>query len=356
MEKIKNIKLKDFVDIIFRYSDDELLVTDENFNIILQNYKFNFCSSTFNFSQLISEIGGTKAMEKMYSMKYSDEKALSITFFAEKIPIRVNIYKIFDCSENINGYFISIKNISSEVLYNLQKENFISALAHDLKTPVIAQINTLKMLLKSEKYSDNELLTELYNSCLFLNRITDNLLAKYKDNFNSPDSSGSYCDMVSIINHSVDNLKYSLSQKHQIIEFKISSKINMISAIKSEMELLVDNLLFNALDNSRENGRIVVSLENKRNGIKLTVKDFGFGAEEDEINSIFDDYVNCANKYQKLAHNMSLKLVRQIVLAYGGLMKVKSKTDKGMAVEIILPVSYFNKKSDFIERMPVLLK
>ncbi len=134
-----------------------------------------------------------------------------------------------------------------------------------------------------------------------------------------------------------------------VIAEDIIKENDLIYADPSEMHQLCMNLLNNAIFAVQEKGggRIEVSLQRcrcpsssavpggKRDCLKLTVKDFGIGMDEDTIERIFEPFFTTKQK----GSGLGLSVVHGIVTEMGGEIRVRSKKGEYTVFEVFLPVS-----------------
>jgi len=111
-------------------------------------------------------------------------------------------------------------------------------------------------------------------------------------------------------------------------------------ADNTEMEIIFNNLISNAVKYNKDNGEVHVSLKNNINSIKILVEDTGIGMSDDEISKLFHEFVRIKNVKTKniTGSGLGLSIVKKLVDVYDGNVMVSSVPDKGSKFEIELPI------------------
>ncbi|MBL7770844.1 MAG: HAMP domain-containing histidine kinase [Flavipsychrobacter sp.] len=148
-------------------------------------------------------------------------------------------------------------------VYKTQKE-FTENASHELQTPLAILKNKLDLLLQSEGLTEQQyqLAEEMNGALLRSTRINKNLLLLAKIENNQFDSSEKV-SIDTILLQSLDTLKEYMDQKNIGLVQHIVSPVDK-NASSGLTELLCNNLLLNAIRNTREGGQISVLLDNQQ--------------------------------------------------------------------------------------------
>lgn len=148
-------------------------------------------------------------------------------------------------------------------VYKTQKE-FTENASHELQTPLAILKNKLDLLLQSEDLTEQQyqLAEEMNAALLRSTRINKNLLLLAKIENNQFDSSEKV-SIDTILLQSLDTLKEYMDQKDIRLIQQIVSPVDK-NASSGLTELLCNNLLLNAIRNTREGGHISVLLDNQQ--------------------------------------------------------------------------------------------
>ena len=326
---------------MLQYSESEVIISDEKFNILYSNSRL---INDNKKHMLLDDIRIT-----IENFKNSDKNHILLKLIvnleeADNLPIEVNISKLRDKKNKIKGYFVLIQDITQEIKARIQKETFIDIISHDLKTPMRANIQILELLLE-EKFGKIEksvknILEELLNSCRFMNYMAENLLIKYKNEFGSAIIQPQKYSITDLIKSVCNKLMYIFERKKQNIELIIEDEIPEMEIDVEKIGKVINNLLINASEQSRENSSVVIKITGKNDNIEVSFTDCGYQKKEENLNSIFDEYINCSNKFRKIGFGLEMYNCKKIIEAHRGTIRAENRFKEGTSIIFTLPVRY----------------
>ncbi len=111
-----------------------------------------------------------------------------------------------------------------------------------------------------------------------------------------------------------------------------------LTADRSEIELVLNNLVTNAVKYNRDGGRADVFVEPRPDGVFLKVSDTGIGMTPEELSRLFKEFVRIKNEKTRgiVGSGLGLSTVKKIAQLYGGDAKVSSVADQGTTFEVEL--------------------
>ncbi|MBU3914670.1 HAMP domain-containing histidine kinase, partial [bacterium] len=112
-------------------------------------------------------------------------------------------------------------------------------------------------------------------------------------------------------------------------------------AERKEIEIILNNLISNAIKYNRPEGKVEVALETQKGHIVITVSDTGIGMTQKETNLLFNDFyrVKTAKTQNIPGSGLGLAIIKRIIALYQGSVNVSSKPDGGSTFTIKLPVA-----------------
>lgn len=219
-----------------------------------------------------------------------------------------------------------ISALLGRIIYKRRKKrtnnNIIATITHDLKTPAIAQIRALELLLKgnfgevndSQKYFINDIL----NSCNNMLNMLINLLWLYKfDNKKIAINSVSFC-VNELIEEIFKENKLLLSSKNHQFEFNHSAKIIYIVADKMHIKHIICNLLSNAINHSKENSIIKIETSITNGKFLFLIKNQGNYLSNEMLKCILDRNEVFNQKSNGLSTGLGLYLTNSLLQINGG--------------------------------------
>jgi signal transduction histidine kinase len=135
--------------------------------------------------------------------------------------------------------------------------------------------------------------------------------------------------------------QHLIEEKGFTIEKQIAANLTEVSADPNALKQSIQNLVNNALKYSNGNRWIKISAQNERNQVSISVEDNGFGIEARELRQIFEPFYRGRRAVADQIHGngLGLSLVKQIVEAHGGEIRVKSEIGKGSLFTIKIPAA-----------------
>lgn len=223
--------------------------------------------------------------------------------------------------------------------FAMQQQNFMMAITHELKTPIaVAQLN-LETLQKRKLGEDmqQKLLANTLLEISRLNALTNNVL------FSSQLESGQYnvqyqtVDFSKIVLEAVKDFRRRYVQRD--IEHVVAENL-FITGEHLLLQLLVSNLLDNAIKYSPNDSPISVRLVNKETNAALSIADAGDGIAEEEKGKIFNKFYRVGNESVRKTKGtgLGLYLCKKIVKDFGGAIRIDSNQPKGSVFIINFPL------------------
>lgn len=225
-------------------------------------------------------------------------------------------------------------------LRNQQLEDLISALSHDLRTPLLATRATLRPMLNGafgkvpdtwreilEEYQqENEDLIKLVNTLLDVSRY---------ESGGSHNLIRSPLDWSRILTQATIQVQAS-TQKPCEIKIQVASVLPMVEGDPLEIQRVIQNLVDNAVRVS-EAGQVIQIEVMPWHGhqVKVSVCDRGPGILPQEKERLFHRFIQ--GRGRRGGAGLGLYLCRQIIEAHGGSINVDSQIGKGSTFWFVLP-------------------
>ena len=283
-----------------------------------------------------------KIINIFYQIRYGN---LNISLTGARTKLERELENVINSSiESISDRDNMIReHIDREREMAVLKADFIAALTHDLKVPVIAHDKTFDLLLDN-KFGEltpgqNEAIRNLKTSNMDLKYLIEALLETYKLEQTKLAVDLSYGVQMPLFIQEVISVIEPIAIAHnKKINLTISTTEDFTADIdKFLLKRVLQNLILNGLNHSVNSDFIEVALKAKGENFQIDIKDNGLGIEEDEIKKIFDKYYSGSNGLTRSGVGLGLYLSNKIVKACGGKIKVKSDMGKNTVFSIILP-------------------
>jgi two-component system phosphate regulon sensor histidine kinase PhoR len=223
------------------------------------------------------------------------------------------------------------------------KDDFLSNVSHELKTPMISVMGYIGMILKEKVGSLTEeqrkFLEISYRNLRKLERNIDDLFDLAELGIQKESWIFAPVDLLKVIELSCATVE-PLAKEHQIqLETQLPPESVKISGAEDKLNRLFDNLLINAIKYNRQGGKICVSLDQDSEFVFARIADTGIGISHQSLKEVFTR--NFQEKTKPLGNakglGIGLSLVQEIVKLHLGEIQIESEVGKGSTFTVRLP-------------------
>lgn len=260
-------------------------------------------------------------------------------FTNSEIPIEISFARI-NPDDEYKRFVGVIRNVTEQKKADKLRDDFIATLTHDLRTPLLAAIQTLKFfldgtlgeiteqqrLLLSTMYKSNEDLLGLVNALLEVYKYDAEKLVLTKTNFN----------IYNLVHQVYEELLPLANSKN--IDFAIDTDLSdtEILADRGELRRVICNLCGNAINYTQEGGVVKITLKVEGNDLIFSVSDNGSGIPQEDIPNMFQRFSQGTSKKRSTGTGLGLYLSRQIIESHGGKIWLESVLNKGSEFSFLL--------------------
>ena len=266
-------------------------------------------------------------------------------------PVEISFARI-NPDDDYKRFVGVIRDVTEQKKSDKLRDDFIATLTHDLRTPLLAAIQTLtffldgalgeldekQKLLLSTMQKSNEDLLGLVNALLEVYKYDADKLELTKTNFN----------IYNLVEQVYNELQ-PLAQSKEI-EFKIecTNKDLTVNADRSEIRRVICNLCGNAINYTQNGGRVVITLKNEGNDLIFSVADNGSGIPQEDIPNMFQRFSQGTSKKRSTGTGLGLYLSRQIIESHGGKIWLESALNKGSEFSFLLTDTVVQKEGSLV--------
>jgi two-component system, OmpR family, phosphate regulon sensor histidine kinase PhoR len=248
----------------------------------------------------------------------------------------------------IFSFYYTVSTIFKQKKLSEIKNDFISNMTHEFKTP----ISTIS--LACEMLSDKTIEKSAERSGKYIKMIGDenkrlsilveNILQTAildKGEFKLKIQS---INIHNLIEQTIDNIKLQVENKEGEIVTQLNANEPIINADRVHITNIVFNLIDNALKYSNEKPKIIIRTENNGTGILISVNDNGIGISKENQKRVFDTMfrVHTGNIHNVKGFGLGLSYVKAIVEKHGGNVTLDSEVEQGSTFTIYLPANLLN--------------
>ncbi|MBW1857305.1 MAG: response regulator [Deltaproteobacteria bacterium] len=343
---------------IVNYLAGGVLVTDKSKNIILYNpillkmlgYDGNALDDQ-PLHVLTTDETLTGIIDGILELNTGEFKVLNAEIkphergeeLSSQLYLRAQAVPFQNRSGEILGSVTIIDDITHLKLLDEMKSSFVNMVSHEIRSPLTTILSQIKVLMDglagelgpkqadilgkmSRKVSG---LVELSNELLDLSRIEAGLIVQDKQPV----------QLMDILESLVEFIQARAKEKNISLSLE-KSDLPLINADMKSMEEVFSNLITNAIIYTPEGGKVDVSGEIKGDFVGVSISDTGYGIAPDELPRIFDKFYRSKTEKTRniVGTGLGLPIVKSIVEAHNGTVKVASEEGVGSTFYVRLPI------------------
>ncbi|KPJ73665.1 hypothetical protein AMJ48_00440 [Parcubacteria bacterium DG_74_1] len=235
----------------------------------------------------------------------------------------------------------SVENLAEA---NRMKSEFINIVSHQLRSPLSNLGWTIELLMSGRlgKIEKGQIeyfrilkenlgrMGELVFDLLTVSRLeTATLPLKKEEVF-----------LEDLINKLISEFQPFAKASNVEIEFKSQKDLPRVLTDPSQVSLVIENLLDNAIRYIKENGRVKVGLEKRARNLYFEIEDNGVGIPKEDQKYIFQKFFRSENilRYQTQGSGLGLYISKSIIGKLGGKIGFKSREKEGTTFYFTLPI------------------
>lgn len=226
--------------------------------------------------------------------------------------------------------------------YRDSKQQFISHISHDLRTPITYIKGYSAIMRDSISYDETEWkknLQVIYNEATRLEHLVSDLFQLTKLQEGKIALTLETVDVLPWI-HSILATR-QLMFDNQSIEVEVNSNIDEI-ILKVDSQRLAQaivNIIENSIRHTPKNGKITISIREESTEVIFAIKDSGIGIAEKDLPYIWERFyrVDKSRTSSSGGSGLGLAIVKEIVEIHGGSVSVTSKLNTGTTFYIRIP-------------------
>ncbi|WP_051361373.1 transporter substrate-binding domain-containing protein [Desulfuromonas sp. TF] len=221
------------------------------------------------------------------------------------------------------------------------KDEIISAVSHEMRTPLTAVMGYSEYMLEHDVPPDKQkvYMRTIYQQTEKLNEMIDAFLSLQRLRARQTPLTFKPLRLRPLLKEAA-TLFGTASPTHRII-LDIPGNLPPVRGDINQLQQMLACLVSNAVKYSPAGGEIVLGARRDEDGVTLWVKDQGVGIPPAALEKIFDRFYRVDNTDRRLfgGTGLGLALVREIVNLHGGRVWVESTLGEGSTFYVMLPVS-----------------
>jgi signal transduction histidine kinase len=226
---------------------------------------------------------------------------------------------------------------------NSLKNKLFSVISHDLKTPMYALRNLFQNVQEYNLPPEEikKLLPDVVNELNYTTGLMENLLQWAKSQMQANSVRPQQLEVV----HVIDEVTQLLTIQAQAKNIRLESNVDQpfqVYADRDMANLVLRNLVANAIKFTPENGKITIRAKEVRSFIEISVIDTGVGISKENLDKLFNEYYTSKGTANESGTGLGLMLCKEFLTKNGGNLRVESEEGKGSTFAFTLPRSEYN--------------
>ncbi|PJI07434.1 MULTISPECIES: MASE3 domain-containing sensor histidine kinase [Clostridium] len=239
--------------------------------------------------------------------------------------------------------------VEHALYYDKIRKEFFANLSHELRTPLNIICSAMQLIKVSLENNDSEKVMNYFNmmnqNSYRLTKIINNLIdiTKIDAGYFSVEFHNE--NIVSVVEDITMSVIEFVKSKGVDIIFDTDIEEKITAVDKDSMERIMLNLLSNAVKFTPAGGKIIVSVNDKKDSIEIRVKDNGIGIPDNMQQAIFERFIQVNKTFtrEKEGSGIGLSIVKALVEMHGGTIRIDSKINVGSEFIIDLPIRLVSK-------------
>ena len=279
------------------------------------------------------------AIRRKYMVEKPVQKILEATQKIASGNFNIKLYPEheYDKYDEYDLIFENLNVMTEELSKNeILKNDFISNVSHEIKTPLAVITNYAKSLqtpnISNDKKQEcitglvvqTKKLSELVSNVLKLNKLENQKIVPEIEQF----------DLAELLRLTTLDFE-SLFDKKQLELHCDIDEVTILSS-KNLLEIVFKNLISNAIKFTDNGGKITISLKQDKTYATIKVQDTGCGISKEIGEHIFDKFYQGDTSHSSEGNGLGLALVKKVIDVIGGEIFVESTLGKGTTFSIRL--------------------
>jgi signal transduction histidine kinase len=215
--------------------------------------------------------------------------------------------------------------------------NFISVLAHELKAPLNAVEGYLNILRTTEQDQNLQMVERSIVRVDGMKKLIMDLLDLTRIESGQRERTIKRVDVRELALASIELFVVDAERRGIAISVVGDADVELLSD-PGEVEIVLNNLISNAVKYNRDGGSVTVDLRRRDHGVVVAVTDTGFGLTDEEAGKLFNEFTRIKNQHtvKVLGSGLGLSTVRKIANMYDGEARVESEPGVGSTFTVTL--------------------
>ena len=275
----------------------------------------------------------------LYSLRQVDiitnsAKRITAENLSKRLPLPATNDEIARLTTTLNEMIARLETSFTQV------RQFTSDVSHELRTPLAILMGELELALRNEMDEGEyqAIVASALEEVVRLSKMVSSLLEISRAETGQVKLQKTLFDISKMTSEICEDMEILAEDKRISVEQNIQPFVTIIGD-QSRLHQMLLNVIDNAVKYTSFGGKVTVSLSTKSSQTKIEISDTGVGISEEDLPQIFNRFfrVDKARSGDVVGNGLGLSIVRWIIEAHRGTIRVKSELGQGTTFTIILP-------------------
>jgi two-component system sensor histidine kinase/response regulator len=217
----------------------------------------------------------------------------------------------------------------------------ISVLAHELKAPLAAVEGYLRIMKDRAAGDDPAVYARMIERSLLrtegMRKLIIDLLDMTRIESGQKPRELADLDVCDVARAAVETVTPDAMQRQIAVNLDAPAPVRL-PADRGEIEIILNNLVSNAVKYNRDGGRVDVAVRGTPEAVTIAVTDTGIGMTAEDAGRLFQEFVRIKNEKTRniLGSGLGLSIVKKLAALYGGDVTVRSEPGAGSTFTVVL--------------------
>lgn len=267
---------------------------------------------------ITSSYAASRAIKPVHALIHS-ASSINDSNIHTRLALPVNTDELYMLTQTVNDLLSRIERSM------IQQKQFTSDASHEIRTPLSAIRGTLEVLIRKERdtktYEDKiRLIIKQVDN---LDALLEQLLQLARLDTSSVTTRNESVQLTGLISSRYINWEQQASDKKINLQLIIPKETH-VYADKVYLEIILDNLISNAIKYGKDRGHVSVTWDEKKQ--TLAIQDDGVGIPKEQLNTIFDRFYRVDEARNSIirGHGLGLSIVKKLCDLQNIALTVKS--------------------------------
>ena len=251
------------------------------------------------------------------------------------------------------GYLIMLQDLSRMRRLQTVRQDFVSNVSHDLRTPLAALralVETLRDGAIDDPPAAQRFLGRMEDEVDSLTQLVEELLELSRIESGQAPLRVDAMPAEEIIRSGAERLRPQAERLNVDLILELPADLSDVLVDASRVRQVVTNLVHNAIKFTPAGGRIVVSAKSDEDRVTITVQDNGVGIPADDLPRIFERFYKTDRARSGDGTGLGLAIAKHVIQAHGGEIWAESVEGRGSTFYFTLPVAPDSRRDAFADR------